>query len=222
MSELPTPTASRLRAPSWRDSRLLVGVLLVLLATVLGAVVVSRADDRVPMYAAKRTIAPGQPLGADDLVRVQVQLGDGVASYLPADQPLPEGLWTLRELRTGELVPRASTGAAADVEVQQVALLVDATSASALSPGSVVDVYVNRPEDGSTVGVPAYLGPEKTLAAVSVVQISGDEGVLGGSAQTRAVQVMVPRDAVRDLVSDVDIGARITLVPVPGSSGSAT
>ena len=35
MSDLPTPTASRLRSPSWRDSRLLVGVLLVLVSTVL-------------------------------------------------------------------------------------------------------------------------------------------------------------------------------------------
>ena len=53
MSDLPTPTASRVRAPSWRDSRLLVGLLLVLLSTVLGSVVVARADDRVPVYAAK-------------------------------------------------------------------------------------------------------------------------------------------------------------------------
>ena len=220
MSELPTPTASRLRAPSWRDSRLLVGVLLVLLATILGAVVVARADDRVPMYAAKATIAPGQPLSSEDVVRVDVQLGEGVAQYLSADQPLPGDLWTLRVLRAGELIPLASTASADAVDVQQVALLVDATSASALRAGSVVDVYVNRPEKGTSIGVPDYAGPEKTLEAVSVVKVSGDEGVLGGAAQTRAVQVMVPRDAVRDLVADVDVGARITLVPVPGTTGS--
>ncbi|MGB7819155.1 MAG: hypothetical protein WBL35_10570 [Ornithinibacter sp.] len=222
MSELPTPTASRLRAPSWRDSRLIVGVLLVLLATVLGSVVVARADDRVPMYAAKGAIAPGRPLTADDVVRVEVRLGDGVATYLPADEPLPPDLWTIRELREGELIPEASIGPADRVEVQQVSLLVDATSAAALGAGSVVDVYVNRPSEGTSVGLPTYVGPEKTLGSVSVVQVSGDEGVLGGSAQTRAVRVMVPSDAVRDLVADVDIGARITLVPVPGTTtGSA-
>ena len=53
MTDLPTPTATRLRRPSWRDSRLLVGVLLVLVSTVLGSVVVARADDRVPVYAVK-------------------------------------------------------------------------------------------------------------------------------------------------------------------------
>ena len=82
MSDLPTPTASRVRAPSWRDSRLLVGLLLVLVSTVLGSVVVARADDRVPVYAARGDVAPGQRLTEADVVRVDVLLGDGAAGYL--------------------------------------------------------------------------------------------------------------------------------------------
>lgn len=216
MTDLPTPAASRLRRPSWRDSRLLVGVLLVLLSTVLGAAVVARADDRVPVYAANTQVAPGQRLTEADLVRVDVLLGDGAASYLPADAPPPHDTWALRELRPGELVPAAAVGRAADVDVQQVALDVDATSASALTNGSVVDVYVNRPAKGSGVGLPTYAGPERALEGVSVVRVAGEDGVLGASAETRAVHVMVPREQVQDVVADVDAGARITLVPVPG------
>ena len=216
MTDLPTPTATRLRAPTWRDSRLLVGVLLVLLSTVLGSVVVARADDRVPVYAAKGVVAPGQRLTEADVVRVDVLLGEGAAGYLPADRPLPGDSWALRELRPGELIPSAGVGGADAVGVQQVALLVDATSASALSAGSVVDVYVNRPEAGTTVGLPSYAGPERSLEAVSVVRVAGEDAVLGGAAETRAVHVMVPRESVRDLVADVDAGSRITLVPVPG------
>lgn len=222
MTDLPTVTASRLRAPSWRDSRLLVGVLLVLVSTVLGAVVVARADDRVPFYAAKGELAPGQRLTADDVVRVDVLLGDGAAGYLPADRPLAADTWSLRALRPGELIPASAVGSGAAVDVQQVALLVDATSAAALAPGSVVDVYVNRPEDGSTVGLPVLAGPERVLEGVSVVRVAGEDGVLGGSVQTRAVHVMVPRDSVRDVVADVDLGARITLVPVPGGIPAGT
>ena len=37
MPDVPTPKAARLQKPSWRDTRLLVGVLLVLAATVLGS-----------------------------------------------------------------------------------------------------------------------------------------------------------------------------------------
>lgn len=216
MSDLPTPTASRLRTPSWRDSRLVVGVLLVLVSTVLGSVVVARADDKVPVYAARGDLVPGQRITEADVVRVDVLLGDGAARYLPADRPLGADTWSLRALHPGELIPVSGVGPAADVEVQQVALLVDATSAAAISAGSVVDVYVNRPEKGATVGVQTFAGPERALEAVSVVRVASEDAVLGGSAETRAVHVMVPRDAVRDVVADVDLGARITLVPVPG------
>ena len=221
MSDLPTPTASRVRAPSWRDSRLLIGLLLVLVSTVLGSVVVARADDRVPVYAAKDDLAPGQRLTEADVVRVDVLLGDGAAGYLPADRPLSGDTWSLRALRPGELIPVTGVGSAAAVEVQQVALLVDATSAAAIAAGSVVDVYVNRPEEGTTVGLPTFAGPERVLEAVSVVRVAGEDSVLGASADTRAVHVMVPRGSVRDIVADVDLGARITLVPVPGGVAAA-
>jgi hypothetical protein len=221
MSDLPTPTASRLRSPSWRDSRLLVGVLLVLVSTVLGSVVVARADDRVPVYAARGDVVPGQRLTDTDVVRVDVLLGDGAAGYLRADRPLAADTWSLRALRPGELIPVSGVGSGDAVDVQQVAFLVDATSASALSAGSVVDVYVNRPKEGSTVGLPTYAGPERVLESVSVVRVAGEDGVLGTSAETRAVHVMVPREAVRDVVADVDLGARITLVPVPGGLSAA-
>ena len=59
------------------------------------------------------------------------------------------------------------------------------------------------------------------LESVSVVRVAGEDAVLGTSAETRAVHVMVPRDSVRDVVADVDLGARITLVPVPGGVSAA-
>ncbi len=221
MSDLPTPAASRLRAPSWRDSRLVVGVLLVLVSTVLGAVVVARADDRVPVWAARGQVAPGQQLTAADVVRVDVLLGDGAAAYLPADTALPADTWALRDLRPGELVPASAVGGPDRVDVQQLALLVDATSAATLVRGSVVDVYVNRPTSGTTVGTPSFQGPERTLESVAVVRVAGDDSVLGGATETRAVHVMVPRGEVQGLVADVDAGSRITLVPVPGGVTAA-
>ncbi|WP_377643847.1 hypothetical protein [Oryzobacter terrae] len=221
MTDLPTPTASRLRRPSWRDSRLVVGVLLVLVSTVLGALVVARADDRVPVWAARGQVAPGQQLTESDLVRVDVLLGDGAASYLAADSPLPERTFALRDLRPGELVPASAVGGPDRVDVQQVALLVDTTSASTLARGSVVDVYVNRPTAGTTVGTPTYAGPERALEGVAVARVAGEDAVLGGATDTRAVHVMVPRADVQGLVADVDAGARITLVPVPGGVTAA-
>ena len=66
MSDVTTTQANRLRRPTWKDSRLLVGLLLVLLSTALGGFVVSRAEDTVPVYAAKADLVPGQALGDGD------------------------------------------------------------------------------------------------------------------------------------------------------------
>ena len=51
-------------------------MLLVLASTAVGAWVMSRADDRVPMYAARSGLVPGQPLSADEVVREDVLLSD--------------------------------------------------------------------------------------------------------------------------------------------------
>jgi hypothetical protein len=219
MTDLPARTASRLQRPSWRDSRLVVGVLLVVLSAVLGSVLLARADDRVPMYAARVPLVAGQQLTADDVSRVEVKLAGAATAYLSAATALAADSYVLREVRPGELIPRSAVGPQSEVAVQPLALLVDATSAGVLDVGSVVDVYVNRPDPQGTaaVGSTAYAGPEKVLEGVTVLRVSADDRVLGSAAQTRSVQVLVPRDRVQQLVSDVDLRSRITLVPVPGS-----
>ena len=68
--------APRLSKPSWKDPRLLIGILLVL-ASVAGVVaLVGNADSTVPMYAAKDALVVGQKITAESFTVVQVQLGD--------------------------------------------------------------------------------------------------------------------------------------------------
>ena len=150
MTDLPSRPANRLRKPSWRDTRLLAGVLVVLLCTVAGSLVVAHADDRVPMYAASVALVPGQALDAGSLTRVDVQLGADTAGYLSAAEALPADDFVLREVRPGELVPRSALGSKDQVSVQPVTINVDATSALTLVRGSVVDIYVNPPKPGVT------------------------------------------------------------------------
>src|SRR6478735_3788694 len=82
MTELARPTAKRLQRPSWRDSRLVVGVLLVLVAATLGAKAVASADDRVPVWAATDDLVAGDRVEASSFTRVDVLLGDGAVPYL--------------------------------------------------------------------------------------------------------------------------------------------
>lgn len=215
MSERSTARASRLQPPSWRDSRVIIGVLIVLAATALGSYLVARADERVPMYAAASTLSPGQTLAQNSVMRVDVRLGDDVAGYLPATEPLPTDRVVLRELRPGELVPLSAIGHVEDAALSQVTLAVDPTVAAPLVGGTVVDVFVNhRVPDGQR---DEYAGPEILLERVSVAAVDTTGRGLGSSGRGTAVRIMVPTDKVADLIAAIDLEAKVTLVPVPGA-----
>ena len=219
MTELPVPKAARLRRPGWRDTRLLVGVLLVLGSVALGSLVVAHVDDRTPVYAARGALVPGQRLTARDLSRVDVQLGSELSRYLSATAALAPDRFVLRAVPAGELVPVAAVGGRDAVGVQPLVLTVDAGSAAALQVGSTVDVYVNRVDPASGSSAAGFVGPELTLEAVSVSSLPRSTGGLGsGSAGDRAVQVMAPTSRIREIIAAVDLGARVTVVPVAGSS----
>lgn len=219
VADIPKPTASRLQRPSWKDARLLVGLLLVLTTTALVSLVVSAADDRVAMYAARTPLVPGQRLGPEHLTRVDVQLEDERSRYLSATTPLAPDRFVLREVRAGELVPVSAVGSHAQVTVQPITLTVDAGSAEPLRVGSRVDVYVNPPASGGRGDEEEFTGPELVLEGVSVSSLPKSGSGLGGGGVRgeRPVQVMAPRDKIRRIIGEVDRGARVTVVPMAGT-----
>lgn len=218
MTELPVPKAARLQRPAWRDARLVVGVLLVLVSVAVGSAVVAAADDRSPVYAASRPLVPGQALEQDDLTRVDVQLGAQASGYLTAGQGLAPGRFVLREVAAGELVPAGAVGSKDQVSVQPLTLTIDAGAAAPLLIGSRVDVYVNPVDTGSSAVGKAFTGPELVLRGVSVSSLPrAANGLSGGTSGDRPVQVMAPTGAIKGLIAKVDLGARVTVVPVAGT-----
>lgn len=208
--------ARRLRRPSWRDGRLLVGVLLVLASVALGARIIAAADDRVPMYAAAGPLVPGDRLTQERLTRVDVALGAAATTYLLATAPLPQDAVVTREVRAGELVPAAALGRAEDAARTPVMVSVGTDSARVLLTGSVVDVWVNDRAAGS--GQATYGTPRRLIRSAPVGRVpSADEGRLTATG-TAGVQIHVPNDEVERLIAAVDQGAKITLVPAPGST----
>lgn len=221
VSDLPVPSASRLRRPGWRDARLLVGLVLVLGSVALGSYVVAHADDRVPVYAAAGPLVPGQPLTEGDLVRVDVQLGSHAGTYLSAGAGLAPDRYVLREVPAGELVPASAVGGRERVEVQPLTLVVDAGSAATLRVGTRVDVYVNPVDPAATGAAKRFTGPELALQGVSVAGLPKTSSGLGsGTGADRPIQVMAPTDRIKDIIGAVDLGARVTVVPVAGTGGA--
>jgi len=220
MAELPRPTAARLSKPSWRDSRLVVGVVLVLLSMTVGAKAIAAADDTLPMYAAAVTLVPGQPVTQSDVRRVDVQLGVDRHRYVAADHDIAQDTFALRDVRAGELLPGSALGSRTAVDLKPVSVPVDGGGAARLAVGSVVDVWVNAKDPSSAAE--RYGKPVKSLEAATVARApEGSEAGPGAASGLTAVQIMVPEARVQELIAAIDQGAKITLVPVPGSLAKA-
>ncbi len=212
------PVARRVQPPSWRDARLLVGVLLVLVSVVLGALVVARADETAPVWAAAHVLTPGRSLVADDLTAVSVRLQGAAPRYLSAARPLAPGRVVLRTVAAGELVPGSAVGLRDGVDLRPVSVPVATDVAEPLGPGVLVDVWVATREPGG--GTAVFTTPRQVATAVEVGGRSTRRGALGSSTAS-AVQLLLPPALVPDLIHAVDNGSRITLVAVPATLGPA-
>lgn len=218
MATPPAPTARRLQRPGWRDARLVVGVLLVLLSVLVGARLVASFDDTIPVYAAQRPLLPGQQVTPEDLVVVSVQLDEAVDDYVDGSQEIASGTYALRGVGEGELVPAAALGGAQQALDKTVTVPVDPAVAATLSPGTVVDMWVSR-RDPEAAGE-RYLDPELLLERAVVARVPSAERGLGMGVGQAAVQVVVPATEVPAVIASVDQEARVTLVPAPGSGES--
>jgi hypothetical protein len=206
-------TASRLRIRPWRDPRLILGVLLVLVATVLGGRLAAAGDDRVEYWAVSSAATPGDAVSPDDLRPAKVRLPSGSAdSYIRTDEefdaPLDELVWA-HPLAPGSLVGKDSLVARSSASRGQLPLNVAAGAApSDLAKGDVVDVWVG-PGPGDEPGG----GAVRVLEGVRVLG-TGDEGTTTGGSLSQTVLVDVDESQLgTDVVSAVATG-HVTLVRI--------
>jgi hypothetical protein len=219
MSDLPTPSVARLRRPSWRDTRLLVGLLIILVSVALGARVVAAADDTVPVYAAARTLATGGALTPADLTVVRVRLGGATHAYLGAQSPPPAGATLLRTLGAGELVPMSAVGSAAQLQVRPVTIPVDGAAPPGLLVGARVDVWSSARDPAG--GGASFRPPQRLATSAEVAAVTAPDTGLS-LARGPAAQLLLADGELRTVLDAMANQARITLVPVPGTAGGGT
>lgn len=216
MSDVRVP-AVRLKAPSWRDGRLLVGILIVLASVVLGARVVAAAGRTVPVFVAVADLPTGHPVSASDVRSVRVHLAPGVAGYLSARGGVPAGTVLVRPVGAGELVPVAAVAGASAVTRRPVAVPVPAPLPGGLRPGVGVDLWSSAKEVGT--GATGYAPPVRIAQAAEVYAVTAAGSGLGGAAGS-SVQVLLDEGQVRSVLDALANGAKIALVPMPaGSAG---
>ena len=143
------------------------------------------------VWAARSDLPAGTEVSLADLERQDLRFSSPelAASYLSADDVLPEGTLLARDVAGGELLPRAalSTGEGPDVVEVPIALPSEAVP-STLRAGEVVDVWVTPA---------AEVGPEpravRVLHEVRVVAVPRNSSALGPSS-TRQVVVGLPAE----------------------------
>lgn len=204
---------ARLKKPSWKDPKLIVGILLVL-ASVVGVIsLVGAADQTAEAYTAREAIAVGEKLTVDKLNRVKVRLGDLEQHYLTPATGVADGLVAAQRIGKDQLVPRASFGLPDGLGRKPVAVTVDEALPAQAVAGSRVDVWVALPDTRNGFSQPTLL-----LPGAEIAQITPGSTALG-SARSTVVMVLVADGQMPDLLGAQANKAKISVVWNPGGAG---
>lgn len=196
------------------DPRLIIGVGLVVasVAGVLG--VVQAADRRVTVYAANSTLAPGDHVGADDLLARRVALDAAAGLYLGEGDLPDEGLIATAVVRAGELVPLSALGTTGGADATTIVLQLAGRVSSPVEAGARVDVWASNGEsiDPSTGLAGATLPPVVLAPDALVTRVLRPEGIVS-SGDGEAVELLVPRARVARLLQAIADGDALAVVP---------
>ncbi len=198
----PSPPARRLTPPRWRDSRLLVGVLLVLVSVVAGARLFATADRSHDWVAATVDLPAGHVVVAADLTTTSARLRSTTADrYFPGERRSAlVGAMLARPVSAGELLSGADFVRDTVSPTRLVAIVVKDGRAPALTPGDHVDVFVLQRSGTAPAGA-AAAGAAGAGAAQAAGQPAGPASLTqSGSGSTEIL-----------VLHDVEFIARATL-----------
>jgi len=214
-----SPPANRLATPGWLDSRLALGVLLVLTSVIVGARVLSSADRSQTVWATTRDLAPGSQLTTADLVQLRVRLFGHADRYVRGSGPAPAGYVLRRGVGAGELLPyNALTRPGADLAYRYLTVpVIRGHLPPDLAAGSQVDVYVS-PQAKAGVAV---AGPPRLVVRNVTVTLRRATGGLSGASDAEPVVLRVRPADVPLLLTAMSEG-RIDLVGVPRKQETET
>ena len=130
--------------PRWLDPKLLLGLLLVIVAMLLGARVFASADDTVAVYQVKAAMFTGDALTADSVVITRVHFSESSVAdnYVSAAQPLPTGQVVNHDLRAGEMLTQGSVSPKAQTPTLELSVPISTGDIALVTKNSRVDVIV--------------------------------------------------------------------------------
>ncbi|WP_026264256.1 hypothetical protein [Arthrobacter sp. 135MFCol5.1] len=204
--------AARLKRPSWRDPRLLVGVLLVLVSIAGVVFLVGSADRTTEVYAARDGIAVGERLTPENVVRAKVRLGDTEQHYIAVADGLPQDVVAMQRIGKDQLVPRSILGEVDRLDRKPVALTIDQTLPAQAVAGARVDVWVAQPDAKN-----GFSEPKLLLHGAEITEVATGSTALG-SSKTTVLMVLVEDKQMPALLGAQANEAKISVVWNPGGA----
>jgi uncharacterized protein YcfJ len=191
-----SPVPRRLTPPRWLDPRLIGGVVLVLVAVLVGSAVVSSADHRQSVWSLSRDVAAGTVLTGADVRPVRVQLGLASSRYLRTGVAVA-GRTVHRSLRAGELLAAAEL---ADPEPGvTVTIPMQPENAPAISRGERITLWLSTKTCRGLV----------VLSGVPVQSADKVSGSAFGSTTGSLLVVRVSAADAKRVVSSLDLNGAV-------------
>jgi hypothetical protein len=203
------PVGRRQARPRWRDTRLLAGVLLVLVSVLVGARVVTAADATAPWLTVTSDLPAGHVLTPTDLAPARAHLDRAISvRYFRADSRAGlVGRSLVRPVGAGSLLPQDALAYGPTEPSRVVPVIVAAGRLPQLGPGNRVDLYV----------LVKGTGGDREVRVLSGAEFVGADTL--GSGDT-SVQLRVPvPDAVRVVAASQS--ERVDLVRIDDVSGGS-
>lgn len=210
-----TAAAQRFKKPTWRDPRLVVGLLLVLTSIVAVVLLISALNRTDPYYVAAHDLSVGQRITEDDLVTVDVRLQDAASQYVSGGTELSENDVLVQRIPKGQLVPTAAVGTVDELDRSPVGIALDTPLPAEASAGSRVDVWV-ADQKASGRG---YESPRKLVPGAEISKIESTNSALASSTGT-TVHVLATPAQIEPLVDALGNSAKVTLVLNPTGGDS--
>jgi hypothetical protein len=191
---------------------LILGVLLVLVSTVLGAAAIAAGSSSTGYWAVRSEVRAGDPVKRSDLVRAEAHLPDDAARHvMRTDETFPARLADLvwaNDVGDGALVTRSALTTQGAGGVTELPLTITAGAApSDLQRGDRVDVWV-----GPGPGDDATQKAARVFRDVRVVSSGGTATERGAPSRTVLVDVS-DADLSGSVVSTIAAG-HVTMVRV--------
>lgn len=210
---MPAAPVMRLRTPRWKDPRLLVGIVLVVISVLLGALFASKVSETTTVMVAREPIVAGDTLDESSFTTAEVRLGEQQAGYLTPGDEVPTGAVALRSVDAGELVPSAVVGQSAAAPMRPVMIPVSSAVAESVTPGRSVELWRTR------TGREAEQSEAELLVEGALVRRIDDGSTLG--MRSMAVEVLVPKDSVAAVLEALGDGDTVDVIGVPGAQEAA-